>query len=97
MQSRNDNMTSELVKTLADLHVCTDASGHIDEIGMWLDCKDKNWMLIHFHDIDHGEVNGLPGLIYRLSMVQFGAGLGTFDPNLNLQNRFGLAVCKTSN
>jgi len=29
----------------------------------------------------------------RLSMVWFGAGLGTFDLNLNLQNMFGSAVC----
>jgi len=32
-----------------------------------------------------------------LSVVQFGAGLGTFDLNLNPQNRFSLAVCQTSN
>ena len=63
MQSRNDNMTLELVKMLEDLHVCTDASGYIDEIGMWLDLQDENQVSIPLHDIDCGEVNGLPGLI----------------------------------
>ena len=32
-------------------------------------------------------------LRHRLSVVQFGAGLGTFDLNLNPQNRFSSAVC----
>jgi len=63
VQLRNDNMTSELVETLADLHVCTDASGYINEIGMWLDLQDENRVSIPLHDIDCGEVNGLPGLI----------------------------------
>ena len=63
MQSRNDNMTLELVKTLAHLHTCTNASGYIDEIGMWLDLQDENWVSIPLHNIDCGEVNGLPGLI----------------------------------
>src|SRR5882724_8623805 len=36
-------------------------------------------------------------LFTRLSMVWFSAGLGTFDLNLNPQNRFGLAVCQTLN
>jgi len=56
-------MMSEPVKTLADLHICADVSGLIDEIVMWLDLKDKDWVLIHFHNIDHGEVNGLWGLV----------------------------------
>src|SRR5882724_9603539 len=30
-------------------------------------------------------------------MVWFSAGLGTFDLNLNPQNRFSLAVCRTLN
>ena len=54
-------MTSEPVKMLADLQICTNASGLIDKIGMWL--KDKNWVSIPFHDLDHGEVNGLWGLV----------------------------------
>src|SRR5882724_2278456 len=36
-------------------------------------------------------------LFTRLSMVWFSAGLGTFDLNLNPQNRFGSAVCRTLN
>jgi len=55
-------MSSEFVETLADLHVCTDASGLIDKIGMWLDLKDENQVSFPFHDLDCGEVNGLWGL-----------------------------------
>ena len=63
MQSRDDKMTSELVKMLADLHIHPDTSGLIDEIGMWLDLKDKNRVSMPFDNIDRGEVNALPGLI----------------------------------
>ena len=63
MQLRNDNMMSELVETLADLHICAYASGYIDEIGMWLDLQDENWVSIPFHNLDCGEFNGLQGLI----------------------------------
>jgi len=63
MQSRNDNMMLELVEMLVDMHVCTNAPGYIDEIGMWLDLQDENWVSIPLHDIDCGKVNGLLGLI----------------------------------
>ena len=63
MQLRDDKMTSELVKMLADLHIHADMSGLIDEIGMWLDLEDKNWVSIPFDNIDHGEVNALLGVI----------------------------------
>jgi len=42
VQSRNENMTSEPVETMADLHVCANVSGLIDEIRMWLELKDEN-------------------------------------------------------
>ena len=56
-------MMSELVEMLVDLHVCANASGYIDKIGMWLDLQDENQVLIPFHNIDCGEVNGLLGLV----------------------------------
>jgi len=63
VQSGDDKMTSELVETLVDLHIRPDMSGLIYEIGMWLDLEDKNWVSMPFDNIDHGEVNALPGLI----------------------------------
>jgi len=63
MQSRNDNMMAELVEMLVDLHICTNMSGHINKMGMWLDLQKENQVSIPFHNIDCGKVNGLLGLI----------------------------------
>jgi len=64
---RDDNF--ELGKTFADLNICADASGLVDEIWMWFDLKDENWVTVPFHDINCGEVDRLPGLVKRILRV----------------------------